>query len=78
MNHENRFMAVECDDGKARIWDEETRDWGRVTFAGTNAFDMATGCARMWNWMHEAQKKAVAQAFEDWLNLPPSGSDTAA
>lgn len=58
-----RFIAVECDDGKARIHDSETGDWARITFAGPNAFDMAWGCARQWNYMLEKQ----AEAMDEWV-----------
>ena len=59
-----RFIAVECDDEKARIHDEETGDWARISFSGPNAYHMAWGCARQWNYMIDKRN----EKWEEWFN----------
>ena len=61
----SRFMAVEGDDNDAWIYDEQTGEPARIEFSGPNAFEIAGGCAEMWNEM----EAAALQAFEDWINL---------
>ncbi len=61
---DNRFIAVECEDGVARIHDSETGDFAEIEFHGPNAFDIAWGCARQWNKMIALRDEEM----EDWFN----------
>lgn len=60
----SRWIAVECDDGVSRIHDSETGEWAHITFGGDNSFDVAWGCAHVWNQMYEAH----AEAMDEWLD----------
>ena len=61
----SRFIAVECDDDVSRIHDAHTGTWARLSFMGPQAFAMATGCARKWNEIWDAQ----AAKMDEWLDL---------